>query len=241
MNLPIVLKDTIYKSRHVIRTIIPEKIIKLYFPSVRDSKLELSFSNKYKTHLSTYDYRIYDFWNSYQKEPQLVLSFANKLIERFDFQDFDHIHKLYYTQQDQNIRAAIFLLMNRCGNHLDFFKDSFNLKNATEFRSLMESIAFVPTLPVLYENPFSHFRKSRSFIIFDMPRAFYKNKISVVGDTSFSQQQLFDTLARNTNWCLMTAANDKTKSAMNTFDYYHIDINGQRSLTETNKILFYKT
>ena len=243
MRSPLALKGTLYKYRNVIQSLIPSSVNTLILPSVRDMELELYFLKKYKILCSTYDYRIYDFWNSYFTNPQRIFSMAGKLFKSIEFDNYTEISELYYSQSDSNMRSAIFLLMNACGNQEDFFKDSFNLRKAVLVEDFLSNHThFVPSrLKVNYYSLEEQLGDPLAFTILDLPEVSYINKIPVVSDTSFTEKQIIDLLKANINWSLKTNLNHTTRKYLDIFDFYFLNETGYRSLSETNKILFYKT
>ena len=242
MRSPLELSGTLYKYRNVIRSLIPKDVSNLVFPAARDMELEFYFSKKYNITCSTYDYRVYDFWDSYLSNPSLVFSIAKKLLKSIEFDNYTEISEIYYSQPDQNIRSALFLLMNRCGNQIDFFKDSFNLRKAVDAMHFLNNHAhFVPhNVVVEYANLSDRLGHRSSFTILELPSMQYKNHISVVADTSFTEKELIGYLKNNTSWCLVTKLTDGVRKYVDDFNFYYLDDRGNRSLSETNKILFFK-
>jgi len=48
-------------------------------------------------------------------------------------------------------------------------------------------------------------------------------------------------MSEQKNWCVLTNKNHQTEKLLSKYQYYYLATDGKRSLSETNKILFYKT
>ena len=139
MRSPLVLQDSAYKYRHVLRTIIPKNTSRLMFPSISDMELEYYYSSKYDISCSTYDYRLYDFWKTYLDDPIRVLSVSKLLRNKINLKSYDHLQKLYYKEPADTTRAAMFLILNRCSFGKSLLSDSFDLKAMSKLTRFIET------------------------------------------------------------------------------------------------------
>ena len=245
MRSPLVLSDGLYKYRHVIKSLIPKGISNLRFPAVRDLELELYLSAKYNIFCSTYDYRVYDFWNAYYRNPGKVFELSKRFFSTIDMEDhgYEILSELYHKQVDENVRSALFLLMNRCGHHNNFFMDSFDLKNASLVEAFLSNHKhFLPhNVSVLYGPMLPNVGRPLSFTIIDLVNFNFDSAIQHVQDTSHNVVNVYDTLTKVKNWCLRAERRGIPSQWLTSFDHYYLTQDGKRSLSETNKILFYKT
>jgi hypothetical protein len=243
MRSPLVLNDGLYKYRHVIKSLIPKNVINLRFPAVRDLEFELYLSNKYNISCSTYDYRIYDFWNTYYRHPAKVFELSKKFFSTIDLEEYAILSQFYHKQVDENVRSALFLLMNRCGNYNNFFMDSFNLHNASLVEDFLEGHThFLPhNISVTHRPILAQVGRPFSFTIIDLSSLNFENAVHYVEDTSYTINQLYETLKHRKNWCLKVNKSGVHSRWFSTFEYFYLTPSGKRSLSETNKILFYKT
>lgn len=138
MRSPLSLAGSIYNFRNAIRSIIPQNIDTIVFANSRDLELEFYFSSKFNIVANTLDYRVQDFWEGYFSNPHRIFSMAKDLAKTLDLEDYKLLMDLYIQARDYSMRAALLLLMNRCGHRLDLFKDAFDPFNAVSLTSFLE-------------------------------------------------------------------------------------------------------
>ena len=243
MRSPLSLAGSIYNFRNAIRSIIPQNIDTIVFANSRDLELEFYFSSKFNVIANTLDYRVQDFWEGYFSNPYHIFSMAKDLASTLDLEDYRLLMDLYLQSRDHSMRAALLLLMNRCGHRLDLFKDAFDPFNAVSLASFLEEHKHfilrdfrvnTTTIEQSFTNP-------RAFVVLDLPSPRHQKTVPVSVDNGFTTPDLMSILSASDNWCLIMDRAQAPKKMLMEFENFNINSKGYRTEQETNKILFYKT
>jgi len=239
---PLILKETIYNCRNAIRSLIDSRIRTVVFVNSRDMELEFYYSSSYNIIPHTLDYRIQDFWDGYLLDPERVFSIAKDLCRTLDMSDYKLLAELYLAARDRIMRASLLLLMNRCGQHVNFFRDSFCPKSALEVLDFLQSHRHFILREVSVKT--ATIQRSltipNAFAILDLPKPSFQKAIPISEDTSFITDTLIELLNERTNWCLISDSASVTERMLSSFEHFNINNKGYRTASDTNKILFFK-
>jgi hypothetical protein len=243
MRSPLSLAGSVYSFRNAIRSIIPQDVDTIVFANSRDLELEFYFSSKFDIVANTLDYRVQDFWEGYFSNPCRIFSIAKDLATTLDLEDYRLLMDLYIQSRDHSMRAALLLLMNRCGQRLDLFKDTFDPFNAVSLDSFLEEHKhfILRDFKVKTTTIEQSFANSRAFVVLDLPRPRHQKTVPVSVDNGFNVPDLMRILSMNDKWCLIMDRSRSPKKMLVEFENFNINSKGYRTEQETNKILFYKT
>tara|TARA_R100000008_G_C3563143_1_gene157461 strand:- start:457 stop:1188 length:732 start_codon:yes stop_codon:yes gene_type:complete len=243
MRSPLSLAGSLYNFRNAIRSIIPQNTNTIVFANSRDLELEFYLSSKFNIVANTLDYRVEDFWGAYLSEPHRVFSIAKDLAATIDLEEYNLLIELYIQSRDEVMRAALVLLMNRCGQRLDLFKDTFDPVNATSLTDFLDKHKhfLLRDFSVKTATLTQSFGNSRSFVVLDLPRPKHQKTVPISMDNGFTSQDLVSFLVDNNSWCIVMDRKHTPRNMLEDFEHFNINSRGYRTEQETNKILFYKT